>query len=207
MFADSGTINNPNFTKHILRDDCFKLFKDMSKQVLQFNTTIMQLYGLYNQNRGQTVWKPLEQIQLPSNESTAKTKLMELLEKETALGGEGIMLRSPNSIWHPKRTGQLLKVKKLEDSEARVIGWVAGLGKLSGLFGALIVDWNGKTFELSGFTDDERAVNDNGWARLHPGEVGPDQYWPVKFRKGCTIRFMYRGLTDSGLPREARYLR
>lgn len=207
MFIDSGKINNPNFEKHIVKDECAKFFENMPRQVLTFDRSVRQLYGLYDNCRGQTVWKPLSQEQLPCNQERAKEKLLAALEEETKLNGEGMMLRSPGSIWHPKRSNDLLKVKKLSDDEGTIIGWTSGLGKLSGKFGALLIEWKGKQFELSGFTDDERMVWNNDWAAQNPGFVCTERLKMVHFKEGEQIRFTYRGLTDSGLPREARYFR
>lgn len=40
----------------------------------------------------------------------------------TADGGEGMMIKDPNSLYEGKRSDFLLKVKKFEDAEATVVG-------------------------------------------------------------------------------------
>ena len=48
--------------------------------------------------------------------------LTEELDKVTASGGEGMMIKDPNSHYEGKRSEKLLKVKKFDDAEATVIG-------------------------------------------------------------------------------------
>jgi len=49
-------------------------------------------------------------------------QLMTELDEVCDAGGEGVMLREPNSLYENKRSTNLLKVKKFEDAEATVIG-------------------------------------------------------------------------------------
>lgn len=138
--------------------------------------------------------------------------LEDRLEEVTRGGGEGLMLRRGGSYWVPGRTWDLLKVKRLLDMEGIVVGYVAGeetnLGsKLLGLMGSLIIQLpNGKRFNLSGFTDAERAFGP-GLADI-PGQIVPPSMGesPV-FPLGSTVTFKYRELTNDGLPKEARYWR
>ena len=102
-----------------------------------------------------------------------------------AAGHEGMMLREPGSIWTPMRTKDLIKVKPCLDSECVVVGTTEGKGKYLDMIGALIVEWKGKTFELSGMNDLERTME---WI-------------------GQTITFRYADLTPNGIPRFARFLR
>ncbi len=131
------------------------------------------------------------------------------------------MLRNPGSFWVPQRSRQLLKAKGMLDAEAEVIGYVFGRAtdkgsKLLGLMGAMIVKWNGRIFELSGFTDEERWLMEKGKASdhsayefgtEHPGERVPDSFHNPKFPVGSQVTFKYRELSDAGVPKEARYMR
>ncbi len=97
------------------------------------------------------------------------------------LGGEGLMLRQPGSLYAGKRSSTLLKVKTFLDDEAEVYGFEPGEGKHKGRLGALVVKWHGKTFKLgTGFTDQERE---------HP---------PMLLTK---VTFRYFELSDDGIPR------
>jgi DNA ligase-1 len=78
-------------------------------------------------------------------------------------GGEGVMLRLPNSYYQNKRSHTLLKYKNWLDDEVVVKDYEFGEGKYTGMLGALTVQWlhpkdnNNFTFEVgSGFTADER---------------------------------------------------
>lgn len=154
------------------------------------------------------------QEQLPYGRASALTVLEEKASKIVEAGGEGVMLRSSASYWAPKRVHTLLKYKPCKDAEATVIGFTWGreteLGsKLLGKMGALIVDWDGVIFKLSGFTDEEREVTPYNLeeAIANQGEVAKAGYSVVAFPFESTVTFTYRELTDGGVPKEARYLR
>lgn len=154
----------------------------------------------------------LPQERLPMATSEAEARVKEQLEAVTSSGGEGLMLRDPYSYWMPHRCHTLVKVKKLDDMEGTVIGYTTGrrteLGsKLLGKMGALILDIGGKRLELSGFTDAERELTDPQWAMDHPEAECPDNISAIHFPRGEKVTFMYRGLTNDGIPNEARYWR
>ena len=118
------------------------------------------------------------------NEAHLRKKLRQI----ESLGGEGIMLRKPNSPYEIGRSYNLLKVKTYEDAEATVIGHLPGSGKHAGRLGALQVELpNGIQFAIgTGFSDRER--ND-------PPPVG------------SIVTFKYYGYHKSGIPRFASFLR
>lgn len=103
-------------------------------------------------------------------------------------GGEGLMLHLADALYVTGRSDVLIKLKLLQDTEAVVIEHVPGKGKYEGMMGALRVrSPDGKQFMIgTGFTDE---------ARKNPPPVG------------ATITYTYRGLTKTGLPRFASYLR
>jgi DNA ligase-1 len=188
-----GEINNVNFKK-VFRG-LGNLFP--SSAALKFKEVLPLLQGVQNE-----VVKMALQEQLPQKGFRVREKLEEVI----ALGGEGLMLRHPTSFWVPKRVKTLLKVKKLLDAEAKVVGYNwAKEGKLRGLMGSVICSFNGKLFELSGFTDEERKLPS---AELwEAGCAVPDSINHSKFPRGSWITFTYRELTNDGIPKEARYLR
>ncbi len=158
-----------------------------------------------------------DQSRLPYSTAAAKTTLLDKLEEITALGGEGIMLRKPESFWQPCRSHDLLKVKKMLDAEGTVLGYQWGertaLGsKLLGLMGALVLDFNGRVFSLSGFTDAERQLILMGPGSLKEGHIHPGcratKAWTnLQFPIGSRVSFHYRELTDDLIPKEARFWR
>jgi len=108
--------------------------------------------------------------------------LKEELQRVEALGGEGLMLRQPASLYVAGRSSTLLKVKTFSDADAVVIGHQAGAGRHKGRLGALQVRLSdGTEFSVgTGFSDAERNS---------PPEIG------------CTITFRYQELSDAGVPR------
>jgi len=103
-------------------------------------------------------------------------------------GGEGLMLHRGGAEYHPGRSDDLLKLKPLDDAEAKVVGINPGQGRLDGLMGSLeVVTPGGRHFAVgSGFSDAQRA---------DPPPIGA---W---------ITYRYTGRTATGLPRFARFLR
>lgn len=120
--------------------------------------------------------------------ATDHDRLMLQLDKVMARGGEGLMLHHGDSVYHAGRSDAVLKVKRYQDAEARVIGHVGGQGKFAGMLGALQVETDdGRRFRLgTGFSDAERR---------DPPPIG------------STVTFKYCGLTATGLPRFASFLR
>jgi DNA ligase-1 len=110
------------------------------------------------------------------------------LDRIIAAGGEGLMLHRDTSLYHAKRSNDLLKLKPYKDAEAQVIGHVPGNGKYQGMLGALEVkDSSGQTFRIgTGFSDEQRAA---------PPPIGA---W---------VTYRYRGLTTNGVPRFASFVR
>lgn len=110
------------------------------------------------------------------------------LDAVTSGGGEGLMLHHAHAHYHAGRTDQLLKYKRWDDAEARVVGYRPGKGKYAGMVGALLVeDTHGRRFALgSGLRDADRAK---------PPAIG------------SLVTFRYNGLTAKGTPRFARYQR
>jgi DNA ligase 1 len=151
------------------------------------------------------------QERLPIATQAAQDRIYELMDTVLEKDGEGLILRKPESIWTPKRTWDLLKVKPLNDDEAKVIGYVWGKGKYEGMMGAVIVDWHGIVFELSGFTDAERGMECIAAKGIRtfptPGTKVLADWYNANFPIGSTITFKYRELTNAGVPKEARYYR
>lgn len=108
--------------------------------------------------------------------------LKDELQRIESLGGEGLMLRQPGSLYVAGRSSTLLKVKTFIDAEARVIGHLAGAGRHRGRLGALqVLLPDGTQFSVgTGFTDAQRGA---------PPAIG------------SVITFRYQELSDAGVPR------
>lgn len=114
--------------------------------------------------------------------------LREELARIEQLGGEGLMLRQPASLYESGRSTTLLKVKSFHDEEAVVVDYVQGKGRHKGRIGALVVQLpDGTTFSVgTGLTDKQRENP--------PG-------------LGSTITFRYQELSDGGVPRFPSFVR
>jgi len=125
----------------------------------------------------------IEQVQL-----NKISELDVMLNTVIARQGEGLMLHLVSAYYKQGRNSALMKLKKYQDAEATVIAHTMGKGKYQGKLGAVKVRTaDGITFKIgSGFSD---------YQRTNPPEVG------------TIITFKYNGLTESGIPRFARFWR
>ena len=114
--------------------------------------------------------------------------LQQQLKALVEQGAEGLMLHRADALWAPGRSDALRKLKTLPDDEARVVAHVPGKGRLQGKLGALQVEMpGGQRFALgTGLSDADR---------LAPPPVG------------SLVTYRYRGLTPSGVPRFASFVR
>jgi len=157
----------------------------------------------------------VHQTKLPANEDRAKEEVTRMMRGVLANGGEGLILRHPDSIWTPKRVLTMLKVKGAVDDEGIVTGFTSGRkttrgSKLLGRIGALILDYKGERLELAGLTDEERAfssMDETKFALENPGIDMPKSFQGKHFKVGDMVTFTYRELSKDGIPKEARYLR
>ncbi|MBC8208500.1 MAG: DNA ligase [Desulfobulbaceae bacterium] len=111
------------------------------------------------------------------------------LQRIEKLGGEGIILRRPNSPYVVGRSADILKVKSYYDTEAVVIAEFPGNGRNKDRMGSLLVELPETKIRFkigSGFTDAERETP------------------PVP---GSVITFRYYGFYESGIPKFPSFLR
>ena len=220
LFRD-GRLTAVNFTKTFISLEYdWEDYLYHPAKPLKFRTAVKLLEQKVPENK---VIVPHPQIQLPFQTQAAQAMVTDKLEEITDAGGEGLILRSPSSMWTPKRSHKMLKVKKLRDSEAVVVGYRTGKetdkgSRHLGRMGSLVVVWGNVQFELSGFTDEERqfsiapfcggpGLSPSGWAAEHDGEIVPDWIHNDQFPRGSKVTFRYRDLTKDGIPQEARYWR
>ncbi len=111
------------------------------------------------------------------------------LKKIARLGGEGIILRKPGSLYQPGRSSSCLKVKSYDDMEAVVIAHVPGKGRNKGRLGSLLVELPQSEIRFkigSGLSDE---------VRNNPPEIG------------AVITFKFYGFYQSGIPKFPSFLR
>lgn len=131
-------------------------------------------------------WPQLIAIEQSRVADRAALKLK--LDEVVRGGGEGLMLHLADAPYITGRSDVLFKLKPLQDTEAVVVEHIPGKGKYQGMMGALRVKTpEGKIFQIGTGFDDA--------TRRNPPPVG------------TMITYTYRGLTKTGLPRFASYLR
>ena len=130
---------------------------------------------------------------VPQSKVASHAALQSQLKQVSKAGAEGLMLHRGSSLYKGLRNDDLLKVKTHDDAEAKVIAHIPGKGKNAGQLGALLVEIapaNGKSakrFKLgTGFSDAQRQ---------NPPTVGSQ------------VTYRYRGLSNSGVPRFASFMR
>lgn len=148
-----------------------------------FEQRYQSLIQLFRSLPQQTPLRLIEQRPIKDH-----AQLDQWLTQITAKGGEGLVLHLKNGFYQAGRSGHLLKLKPLNDAEAKIISYRPGKGKYTGEVGALNVRMaDGTTFAIgSGLSDKLRA---------HPPAIGS---W---------ITFAYNGKTSHNKPRFPRYLR
>lgn len=95
-------------------------------------------------------------------EGTDQSQIYYWLDKITSEGGEGVMINIANAPYECKRTKNLLKVKKFQSCDVKVIGIEEGTGINQGRLGTVKVEFIGPDNKVytckvgSGFKQDER---------------------------------------------------
>ncbi len=125
---------------------------------------------------------------VPQTTILSQSWLEERLTEIEEAGGEGLMLRRFGAPYRTGRSNDLIKLKSHQENEAVVVGYRAGKGKYSGQVGSLRVRTpDGRHFYIGSGLSDK--------LRQSPPEVG------------VTVTYRYNGVTSSGLPRFARFIR
>lgn len=125
---------------------------------------------------------------VPQFKVATEEELKHRLDQVAQAGGEGLVLHRGASRYRAGRSDDLLKLKPFDDAEARVVGYMPGKGKYTGMLGSLLVELpDGTRFRIgTGFSDEQRR---------HPPPVG------------SMVTFQYQGTTSGGKPRFARFMR
>jgi len=172
--------------KKIIDESCWRkihfMIFDLPKNTKIFTDRIKVMQQITRQTNS-TYLTMIKQFKIATIEQL-KQKLNDIIDNN----GEGLMLHLGSAYYTSGRTSNILKFKKHQDAEARVIAHLMGKGKYQGLLGALQVKTvDGVIFKIgSGFTDHERA---------NPPQIG------------SIITYKYNGKTQAGIPRFARYWR
>lgn len=119
---------------------------------------------------------------LPQKTIKDNEQLKTELQRVEKLGGEGLIVRKPYTLYIRGRSREILKVKSFLDMEAVVLAHVPGKRRNQGRLGSLLVELPNKLrFKIgTGFSDEERK---------NPPPVGSN------------ITFKYYGFYASGRPK------
>ncbi|MDO6444834.1 DNA ligase [Colwellia sp. 1_MG-2023] len=159
----------------------FMIF-DLPSHTGTFSQRILAMKTLIHQSPSSFL-KMVQQIKMYS-----KAELYQRLDDVVKAHGEGLMLHHQDALYRKGRSKQLMKLKKYQDAEARVIQHIAGKGKYQQMLGSLLVETpSGLQFKIgTGFSDLQRK---------NPPPIG------------ATITYQYIGKTKRGVPRFASFKR
>jgi len=116
---------------------------------------------------------------------TSKSYMLDYFAGVIRDGGEGLIIRDPDSIWIPTRSTTMLKVKSCDECDAIVYGHDKGEGRNENRLGALVCVRAG---------DITRAMFGVGTGLSDSDRENPPAI-------GATVRVGHNGFTDSGVPR------
>lgn len=117
-----------------------------------------QLHGLMKKNNFKNILE-VEPLYIGKD----LNKITELLNEAINKGEEGVMVNLSDAAYECKRTKTILKVKKFNEADVKVIDMTEGTGKNKGKLGMITVQFEhkGKLWTTgigSGFSDEEREL-------------------------------------------------
>ncbi|KAJ3808338.1 DNA ligase [Lentinula lateritia] len=174
------TMNSPHW-----KGITFHIFDIPSLSTQPFEARLEHLKKLFAPGTGSYASDKV--IIVEQQKAKSRKHVLDKLKEIESLGGEGLMLRKPGSLYEGKRSSTLLKIKSFYDAEAVVTGYKPGKGRNAGVTGALKCKMaSGKTFDVgSGLNDKQRKT-------------------PPKI--GSIIVYRFQELTKDGVPRFPTYL-
>lgn len=169
--STSGAINTHDKNKNLVYNifdivDTHKTYEDRRQILDNLRLTSKDLRLTSDNVRILPVLRHISDVENPYD------TVLDLLDKVTSIGGEGIMINTTNAVYQHKRTSDLLKLKKVFTMDLKVLEVMEGSGKYEDMVGALhctlqaddgkIVD----AFVGSGLSDEQRM---RWWQ--HPDEI------------------------------------
>lgn len=121
-------------------------------------------------------------IQYIQNQTVTDTsQVRNLFDYVQSINGEGIVVRTMDRWWTPKRVDWVRRLKTLRYGEGVVVDVTEGLGRLDGMIGALVLE---SGLKVAGLGDAARSLDN--WV-------------------GKRIKYAYRETSKYGVPLEARF--
>ena len=128
-------------------------------------------------------------VAIPQTKVSKHEEIEAMLDLVVENGGEGVVIRNPYALYEGGRSSNILKYKKMRDSECKITKINPGYGKNKGKMGSVTcVDIYSKAkFKVgSGWSDEWRA---------NPPKIG------------TVITYQYQNLTKENKPRFPTFLR
>lgn len=158
----SGVINSKYLDKSSLHYYIYDIIDDNLKY--KERKQILDTYSVCDISPDCSILPVLDEIHIYVNPEY-NWRLDEWLDKITAKGGEGLILRDPEATYKHTRTDALLKYKKVQTMDLRIVGWNEGKGKYTGCIGSFICETDDQSIRVNvaGMSDSVRFSNPINW--------------------------------------------
>lgn len=161
LYRETMKVVSADKEKHNVIFNCFDMLpiEDFKKGI--YNVPASSRKGYVHSILSKEEFKFFKEVEILYN-GTDKSQIEYLLDKVTSEGGEGLMINVSNSPYDCKRCKGLLKVKKFQTCDVKVIGLEEGTHQNVGKLGALKIEFigpDGKTYTCdvgSGLTLEQR---------------------------------------------------
>ena len=156
--STSGLINSNATNKNLIYNifDCIDLLDENKSYKLR-----REFLDKYSKKTSNNV-RILPVLHHYCERSSLELDIYNILEYVTGKGGEGIMINYASAPYTHKRTDVLLKFKKVQTADMKVVDVIHGTGKYEGLIGSLVCELttdDGKHISCnvgSGLSDQQR---------------------------------------------------
>ena len=122
-----------------------------------FKDSYIDLKNTLNTVNEEISWFTTTYSNLLIMKQVSEEQAEQLREYCDKLHWEGLMYRDGNAPYQCKRSSSILKIKRMQDIELKLVAMEEGTGKHKGKLGAFIVDYKGFYLNVgSGFSDEQR---------------------------------------------------
>ena len=160
----SGVINSKYIDKSNLHYYIYDMINDDLKAMYKERYKALQDLDKQGTGNDCSILPVIDTVCLCKN-SSYNWLLDDHLDRVIAKGGEGLILRLSTGLYEHKRSSNLLKYKRTQTMDLRIVGWNEGTGKYEGGIGSFICQTDDETIKVnvSGMSDDVRFSNPNEW--------------------------------------------